>query len=154
MNVTAMPSPAPPEETPAAALNVKDLRVRRVRQGRSETIVSGVNLHLGAGETIGIVGESGSGKSITARSIIGLLPRTLEASGTVLYGGRDLLGQRHERDWRQVRGRDIGMVMQDPFTMLSPVMRCGRILDESLRPEVRARMSRAERRAEAVRRLA
>jgi peptide/nickel transport system ATP-binding protein len=143
-----------PEAAPAEALlDVRGLRIDRVRAGRRDTIVAGVNLSVGPGETIGIVGESGSGKSMSARAIIGLLPPTMSASGEVIYGGRNLLALR-ERRWRGIRGREIGLIMQDPFTMLNPVFRCGRILIESLSPEKRRRMRPAQRRAEAVRRLA
>jgi peptide/nickel transport system ATP-binding protein len=132
-------------------LEVKGLRVERRRPGRTDTIVSSMSLTLGAGETIGIVGESGSGKSLTAKAITGLLPPTVFAQGEVLYGGRNLLDLR-ERDRRAVRGREIGLVLQDPFTMLNPVMRCGTILSESLVGRRRSRR-RAEH-DEAVRRLA
>jgi peptide/nickel transport system ATP-binding protein len=132
-------------------LEVDRLRIDRVRQDRTDTIVSSVSLSLGAGETIGIVGESGSGKSMTARAITGLLPPMMVASGEVRYGGRNLLGL-GERQWRLVRGREVGLVLQDPFTMLNPVMRCGRILGESLLPE--GRLGKTGRKAEAVRRLA
>jgi peptide/nickel transport system ATP-binding protein len=134
-------------------LQVRGLRIDRIREGRREKIVAGVDLSVAPGETIGIVGESGSGKSMTARAIIGLLPLTLVASGEVEYEGRNLLGMK-ERQLRAVRGREIGMIMQDPFTMLNPVIRCGTILDESLRSDVRGSLSRSERRSEAVRRLA
>jgi peptide/nickel transport system ATP-binding protein len=134
-------------------IDVKDLRIERLREGRRETIVSSIGLSVREGETIGIVGESGSGKSMTARAIIGLLPPTLVASGEVLYGGQNLL-QLKEREWRRVRGGQIGLVLQDPFTMLNPVFRCGRIIGESLIHENGRRPNRNERRAEVIRRLA
>ena len=111
-----------------------------------------MSLDLRAGETVGIVGESGSGKSLTARAIIGLLPPGVEASGHVEYRGRDVLNL-PERELRRVRGTQIGLVLQDPFTMLSPLRRCGRHIDEFLRDEQGRRLSRTRRRAEAVRRL-
>jgi peptide/nickel transport system ATP-binding protein len=135
----------------APVLAVDGLRVDRVRPGGLDTIVSCVSLSLRAGETIAIVGESGSGKSMTAKAITGLLPRGLRSSGEVRYGGRNLLGLR-ERQWRAVRGREIGLILQDPFTMLNPVARCGAILAESLPGG--PRLGRAERRAEVARRLA
>jgi peptide/nickel transport system ATP-binding protein len=145
-----------PEEVSEAireqVLEVRGLRIDRVRGGRRDTIVSSLDLALDAGGTIGIVGESGSGKSMSARAFMGLLPPTLVASGEVVYAGRNLLTL-SERQWRQVRGREIGLILQDPFTMLNPVMRCGRILEESLSPE-QGKLSRRERRSEAVRRLA
>jgi peptide/nickel transport system ATP-binding protein len=144
-------SPAGSQAQTAQALDVSDLRIERVRPGGTDTIVSGVNLTLQPGETIGIVGESGSGKSMTARAIVGLLPPALRASGEIRYGDRDLLTLTG-RQWRSVRGRDVGLVLQDPFTMLNPLLRCGRILGESLLDE--RKLSRAERRAEAIRRLA
>jgi peptide/nickel transport system ATP-binding protein len=135
----------------APVLAVDGLRVDRVRPGGLDTIVSCVSLSLRAGETIAIVGESGSGKSMTAKAITGLLPRGLRSSGEVRYGGRNLLGLR-ERQWRAVRGREIGLILQDPFTMLNPVARCAAILAESLPGG--PRLGRAERRAEVARRLA
>jgi len=134
-------------------LDVTGLRVTRARPGGgADTIVSSVSMSLGAGETIGIVGESGSGKSMTAKAITGLLPPGLTAHGEVRYGGRNLLELR-EKQWRAVRGREIGMILQDPFTMLNPVVRCGQIIAESLPGEAR-RAGRAQRRAEVARRLA
>ena len=128
-------------------LDVRGLRVSRARTGGADTLVSAVSLALRAGETIGIVGESGSGKSMTAKAVTGLLPPGITASGVVRYGGRNLLTLK-EREWRAVRGREIGLILQDPFTMLNPVLRCGTIVAESL-PRTRA-IGRAERRAEAV----
>jgi peptide/nickel transport system ATP-binding protein len=150
MTVTA---PAAPSTGTAhdPVLEVEGLRIDRVRPDRTDTIVSSVALSLGTGDTIGIVGESGSGKSMTARAITGLLPPTLVARGEVRYGGRNLLAL-SERQWRRIRGREIGLILQDPFTMLNPVRRCGRILDESLLRE--GHTHRAARRAESVRRLA
>jgi peptide/nickel transport system ATP-binding protein len=137
----------------APLLEVRNLRIERMREGRTDTIVSSIGLSVRAGETIGIVGESGSGKSMTSRAITGLLPSTLVATGEVVYGGRNLLGLK-EREWRKVRGQEIGLILQDPFTMLNPVFRVGRIIDESLLRQPGARLDRRERRAEAIRRLA
>jgi peptide/nickel transport system ATP-binding protein len=140
------------EAGPSPVLEVEGLRVERIRPGgRRDTIVTGADLALGPGETIGIVGESGSGKSMTARAIMGLLPRNLAASGQVRYRGRNLLGLR-EREWQAVRGGEIGLILQDPFTMLNPVMTCGKIIGESLPRE--PRLSRDAQRREVLRRLA
>ena len=132
-------------------LEVQGLRIERVRLDRRDTIVSAVDLALGPGETIGIVGESGSGKSMTARAIMGLLPRGLAASGMVRYQDRNLLGL-SERQWQAIRGSEIGLILQDPFTMLNPVLTCGKIIGESVLHE--RSLSRADRRTEVVRRLA
>ncbi len=68
---------------------------------------------------------------MTARAIMGLLPATLAAQGQVRYRDRNLLDL-SEREWQAMRGREIGLILQDPFTMLNPVLRCGKIIDESL----------------------
>ena len=133
-------------------LEVRNLRIESCRGSHRTTIADGVSLHVDRGETIGIVGESGSGKSLTAKSIVGLLPPNVEATGEILYRGRQILGI-PERELRDVRGKQIGLVLQDPFTMLSPLRRCGRHIDELLRDPQGGRLSRAERRNEAVRRL-
>ena len=133
-------------------LEVRDLRIESRRGADRRTIAEGVSLHVDRGETIGIVGESGSGKSLTAKSIVGLLPPDVVAAGEILYRGRQILGI-PERQLRAVRGTQIGLVLQDPFTMLSPLRRCGRHIDELLRDPQGRRYSRAERRGEAVRRL-
>ncbi len=151
MNNPLSSGESPPQSTRDPVLDVKGLRVVRSHRDRPETIVASVDLSLAAGETIGIVGESGSGKSMTARAITGLLPPGLVAEGDVRYGGRNLLGLRG-REWRALRGREIGLILQDPFTMLNPLMRCGNIVRESL-PHERA-MSRRDRRSAVVRRLA
>ncbi len=132
-------------------LEVSSLRIERVQQDRRSTIVTGADLALGPGETIGIVGESGSGKSMTARAIMGLLPKGLVASGQVRYRGQNLI-ELSERELQAKRGGEIGLILQDPFTMLNPVMTCGKIIGESLRQE--PRLSRDARRDEVVRRLA
>ncbi|WP_233713228.1 ABC transporter ATP-binding protein [Amaricoccus solimangrovi] len=84
-----------------------------------------VSFDLRAGETLGIVGESGSGKSVTARSIMRLLPRNARVTGgEIRYDGRDLLTL-SDREFRGIRGKAISMVLQDPLTSLNPVFRIG-----------------------------
>ncbi len=135
-------------------LSVRGLTVRGQRGGRSWPIVSAFDLDLAAGEVIGIVGESGSGKSLTARAIIGLTPPGMEISGSITFDGRELVGM-SPRERASLRGADIGMVLQDPFTMLDPLMRCGRQVEETLRENRSGnRLSKSERRAEVLRRLA
>jgi peptide/nickel transport system ATP-binding protein len=148
-----------PESLPAATqdaatapvLEVTGLRIERAARDRRDTIVTAVDIALAPGETIGIVGESGSGKSMTARAIMGLLPPALQASGQVRYRDRNLLDL-SERDRQATRGSEIGLILQDPFTMLNPVLSCGKIIGESLPKE--PRLSRNARRAEIIRRLA
>lgn len=133
-------------------LDVRGLHIESRIGGRRQTIVSDLRLTLGPGETIGIVGESGSGKSMTARALIRLLPPGLSAQGEVLYEGRNVLAL-SERTMTRLRGGELGLVFQDPYTMLSPLRKCGRHIDEMLGVDG-ARLSRRARRAEAVRRLA
>jgi peptide/nickel transport system ATP-binding protein len=129
-------------------LRVADLEI----SSGAGRIVAGLGFEIQPGETIGIVGESGSGKSMTARALVGLLPPGVTARGTAQLGDVDLLAQR-ERDWRRVRGSEVALILQDPFTMLSPLMRVGPQITETLRRSNRRRPSRADRRADAIRRL-
>ena len=103
-------------------------------------ITTGTDLEIGRGETIAIVGESGSGKSLTAKAIARLLPQGVTATGSILYDGIDLMSL-PERDMRQIRGRRLSMMLQDPFTMLNPLIKSGRHIGEVLReqPEFRGR---------------
>lgn len=96
--------------------------------------VDGVSYEVYPGETLGVVGESGSGKSVTVMSILGLIPQPPGriAAGEILYGGRDLL-QISEREMRNLRGRDIAMVFQDPMTSLNPVFTVGYQIDEAIK---------------------
>jgi oligopeptide/dipeptide ABC transporter ATP-binding protein len=100
---------------------------------RDTALVSGVDLTVGAGERVGLIGESGSGKSLTALSILGLLPEDVRADGSVRLDGVDheLVGA-DERRMSRVRGRDIAMVFQEPMTALNPTMRIGDQLTEAM----------------------
>ena len=115
-------------------------------------IATSLNIVVERGQTIAIVGESGSGKSLTARAIAGILPRGISATGDVVLDGISLM-RLAESELRKIRGFRVSMVMQDPFTMLNPLMRSGDHIDEMLRgrPEFASRASRA---AEVKRRLA
>ena len=143
------------DDTPGVdpLLLVRNLRIESHIGGTRHSIVTGIDLSVAPGETVGVVGESGSGKSMTARALIGLLPAGVTAQGEITYGGRNLLDL-PERALGQLRGREIGLVPQDPFTMLNPLLRCGRHIDEALRDENGRSLRKAARRAEAVRRLA
>jgi peptide/nickel transport system ATP-binding protein len=121
-------SVAPP---PEPALRVTDLRTEIRLPGATVRAVDGVSLELGAGECLGLVGESGCGKTMTARSIMRLLPRGgVITGGSVVLAGTELT-QLSERDMQTVRGRDIGMVFQDPASCLDPTMTIGRQISES-----------------------
>jgi peptide/nickel transport system ATP-binding protein len=117
-----------------ALLRVRDLTVTfRSRDRRDVRAVDGVSYDLAPGSTTGIVGESGSGKSVSSLAALGLLPsRGVEVSGTVEYEGRNLLTL-PDRDLRDLRGREIAMVFQDPMSSLNPVLTVGRQITEVLR---------------------
>jgi oligopeptide/dipeptide ABC transporter ATP-binding protein len=115
-----------------ALLSVRDLTVSFVGHGREAQAVRGVDFDVGAGETIGIVGESGSGKSVTALAIMGLLPNSAVISGSIKLHGRELVGMTR-RDLRKIRGKQVGMVFQDPLTSLNPVVPIGKQISEALR---------------------
>jgi peptide/nickel transport system ATP-binding protein len=109
-----------------ALLSVRDLRVTFQRQGEEPFVaVDGVSFDVRPGQTVGLVGESGCGKSVTSLAIMGLLPhRGVRVEGEVLYGGTDLLKQSREQ-MRDRRGRDLGMIFQDPLSSLNPVVPIG-----------------------------
>src|SRR3569833_270340 len=103
-------------------LSVQDLAVRFRTEDGTVHAVNRVSYDIAAAETVAIVGESGCGKSATSLAIMGLLPKGQAsiAAGRILYGGTDLVGLPENR-MRQIRGRDIAMVFQDPMTSLNPV---------------------------------
>ena len=83
-----------------------------------------MSLELGSGQVLGIVGESGCGKSVTALSIVGLLPKTATVTGSVRFEGAELLGASGAQ-LRKIRGLQISFVFQEPMTSLNPVLRRG-----------------------------
>ncbi len=111
--------------------------------------VDGVTLHVDEGETLAIVGESGSGKSVTALSILRLFPQPpgRVVGGRILFRGRDLL-QVSDRDMREVRGKSISMIFQEPMTSLNPVYTCGEQIMETVRRH--EGVGRKEARARAI----
>src|SRR5947208_5435339 len=95
--------------------------------------VDGISFAVEAGETVAIVGESGCGKSVTANSILRLVPQPPgKIAGAIRFEGRDLL-KLSERAMREIRGNDISMVFQEPMTSLNPVLTIGRQIAEPLR---------------------
>ncbi|MCQ4272314.1 ABC transporter ATP-binding protein [Pseudomonas kuykendallii] len=96
-------------------------------------VVSELSFALHAGKTLCIAGESGSGKSLTSLAIMGLLPKAASVpGGAILFEGRDLLGC-SDRQMQELRGKDIGMIFQEPMTSLNPLMTVGRQLQETVR---------------------
>jgi peptide/nickel transport system ATP-binding protein len=104
-----------------------------------------MSLDLAAGEVLGIVGESGCGKSVTALSILGLLPKTATVTGSVRFEGAELLGAPGSQ-LRKIRGRQISFVFQEPMTSLNPVLRVGHQVEEVLREHLDLSRSAAKER--------
>ncbi|HME92705.1 MAG TPA: ABC transporter ATP-binding protein [Methylomirabilota bacterium] len=130
-------------------LDVRGLRTHFHTSGGVIRAVDGVSWDVRKGETVALVGESGCGKSVSALSVMRLVSRPagrIEA-GEILFKGRNLLAL-SEEEMRQVRGREIGMIFQEPMTSLNPVLTVGRQLTEPL--EVHLNMNRAESQARAV----
>jgi peptide/nickel transport system ATP-binding protein len=124
-------------KAPAAAvepiLDIADMRTWFFTRDGVVRAVDGVSFHVIPGETLAIVGESGCGKSVTALSILRLIPSPPGriVSGAIRFAGRDLLGL-SEAEMRQVRGNDISMIFQEPMTSLNPVLTIGRQIAETL----------------------
>ncbi len=136
-----------------ALLRVDDLRVYFDTDAGESRAVDGVSLDIQPGETLGLVGESGCGKSITALSILGLVPsppsRTLPGS-SIRLRGEELVGAPGAR-LRQVRGAEIAMIFQEPMTSLNPVYRVGNQIAEAVRAH--RQTGRANLRAEVLQQL-
>jgi peptide/nickel transport system ATP-binding protein len=128
-------------------LEVRDLSVRFDTDDGTVHAVDGMSLELAPRQVLGIVGESGCGKSVTALSVLGLLPKTATVTGSARFEGAELLGAPRSR-LRKIRGREISFVFQEPMTSLNPVLRVGNQIDEVLREHMD--LSRAEARQRAV----
>ncbi|MEO1397842.1 MAG: ABC transporter ATP-binding protein [Pseudomonadota bacterium] len=116
-----------------ALLSVRDLSVAFTVSGKTTTAVDRVSFDIGHGETVALVGESGSGKSVSALSVLKLLPYPAAShpTGEILFKGDDLLGS-DDRDLRSVRGSDITMIFQEPMTSLNPLHTIERQIGEIL----------------------
>ena len=142
------------ERTPdslAPLLVAEDLRVELPagEDGRLRPAVDGMSFALLPGESVAVVGESGSGKTQLARALLGLSPEGARVSGTLEYEGRPLLGL-GERAWRALRGREIGLVFQEPASALDPVRTVGAQIEESIRLAGRVPRSQARDAAQAA----
>ncbi|HEY6877048.1 MAG TPA: ABC transporter ATP-binding protein [Polyangiales bacterium] len=130
-------------------LSVDGLRVSFRTDEGTVRALDGVSFSVPRGKTIGLVGESGSGKSVTSLAIMGLLPRppALVDGGSIRFAGQELT-KLSERALREVRGRHIGMIFQEPMTSLNPVFTVGFQLMEAV--TAHRKMSRADARARAI----
>ncbi len=112
-------------------LDLRDLHIYFVSASNAVEVVSGLNFSIEESEVFGLAGESGCGKSITALSIMGILPRNAFAKGQIFFEGRDLL-KLDEESKRHLRGNKMSMVFQEPMTSLNPVLTIGYQIAEVL----------------------
>ena len=138
---------------PAPILQVRDLRTQFLTDGGVVTAVDGVSFDLFPGESLGIVGESGSGKSVTALSLLRLVPDPGRVvGGKVLFRNQDLL-QLSDDEIRQIRGRDIAMIFQDPQSSLNPVLTTGFQIAEAMQAHGKAKAEANTRTVELLKRV-
>jgi len=128
-------------------LDIRDLRICFPKKNDPHEVVHGIELHMDAGERLGLVGESGCGKTVTSLAVAGLLDMSrATVSGEIMFDGRNLL-ELDRSEMRKIQGRKIGMVFQEPMTSLNPLMRVGLQVEEVLRihtdlpPEERRRLA-------------
>ena len=133
--------------SPEPHLVVSGLGLTLQRDGRAVPVLDDLSLHVDQGEVLGVVGESGSGKTMTALSILRLLPRGARLSGSVRLGGQELLDL-SEAEMRQVRGAQVGMVFQEPVAALNPVFTVGAQLTAAIRAH--RELARSEARTRAI----
>jgi oligopeptide transport system ATP-binding protein len=129
----------------ANLLEVNELKTQFFTRDGVVHAVDGVSFELAAGETLGLVGESGCGKSVTALSLMRLIPNPPGriVSGSIMFDGQDVL-KLDEDDVRSIRGNNISMIFQDPMTSLNPVLTISRQIGEAL--ELHLKMDKAEAR--------
>lgn len=115
-------------------IEVSNVQVAFKKEGTWNTILHDSSFEVYEDEIVGIVGESGSGKSITSLAIMGLLPKGIAriSSGSILFRGTELVGL-EGKAFRKIRGKEIGMIFQEPMSSLNPSMRCGAQVEEILR---------------------
>jgi oligopeptide transport system ATP-binding protein len=130
-------------------LEVEGLRVRLATPNGSVTVVDGVDYSVESGEVFGVAGESGSGKTMSMLALLGLLPEGAVVDGTATFADRDLL-RMPRRELRDILGREIGMVFQDPMTSLHPMLSIGRQLTEHVEHHLNLGLRDAEKRAEEI----
>ncbi|WP_262048222.1 ABC transporter ATP-binding protein [Bradyrhizobium sp. Bra78] len=134
--------------TAPPAVSIKNLRIALPKGAERDFAVDGISLDLRPGKIVCVVGESGSGKSMCAHALMGLLPDTVDvASGEIQFEGRDLL-KLNDDGWRDLRGRRLAMIFQEPMTALNPLMRIGDQMAEMF--EAHGLLTPAERRARAL----
>jgi len=149
MDTAQQEKPAPTTESPQPTLSVRGLEVNFRVEGGTATAVGGVSFDVFPGEVLGIVGESGSGKSVTALSLLRLIPDPPGkiAAGEIILQGTNLLELPYDK-MRDVRGNQIAMIFQEPMTALNPVFTIGmQVMETVLTHE---KVTRTEARARAI----
>ena len=114
----------------SAILKVENLNVKLHHRRASKKLVEDVSFEVRPGECLGILGESGSGKSMTVKSVLGLLDKNFQVSGSAIFDGQDLLKESKE-ELRRLRGSRITMVLQNPMTCFDPLYRIGNQMAET-----------------------
>jgi len=113
-------------------LSIRDLRISFARaDAPAVTVVDGIGFDILPGEIVGVVGESGSGKSMTARSVLRLVPKTAELAGSIRFRGQEVL-EMSPAEIQAMRGALVSMVFQDPMTSFNPVLRIGEQIGEAI----------------------
>ncbi|MBH5390152.1 ABC transporter ATP-binding protein, partial [Bradyrhizobium diversitatis] len=130
----------------APLLTIEDVAVELPTPRGSLRAVDHIDLSLEGGRTLGIVGESGCGKTMLSRAVLQLLPKKAKLTGRVMFDGQDLVRLDSER-LRQLRGRDLAVVFQDPMTSLNPVLTIGTQLMETIQEHLELDTSTAKARS-------
>jgi oligopeptide/dipeptide ABC transporter ATP-binding protein len=149
--LTAAPGIRPPPDASRdgdALLTVENLHVEFLGRHRTVRAVRGLSYSIRPGEVLGLVGESGSGKSVSALSLLGLLPRRVGriTAGSARFDGNELIGMPEDK-LRRIRGARIAMIFQDPLSSLNPVLTIGRQITEALETHRSMRHNAAHKRA-------
>lgn len=114
-------------------LSAKDIEIQFSLRGQKLTAIRNCSLDLYEGESLAIVGESGSGKSVFTKSFIGMLDANGSiTNGSIIYEGKDISKYKTEKEWLDIRGKKIAMIMQDPMTSLNPLKVVGKQIQESV----------------------
>lgn len=126
-------------------LNIKNLTISFGNKKSNVEVVHGISLHINKNEILGVVGESGSGKSVTAMTILGLLPKkNTFLEGEILFNKKDLLKD-SKNNIRKLRGNNIAMIFQEPMTALNPSLTCGNQVSEIIRHHLNHSISKAKK---------
>ena len=136
----------------SAILKVESLNVTLQHRRASKKLVEDVSFEVRPGECLGILGESGSGKSMTVKSVLGLLDKNFQVSGSAIFDGQDLLKESRE-ELRRLRGSRITMVLQNPMSCFDPLYRIGEQMAETLQEHTALNGRALQKRMEAILRL-